>query len=133
MRLPALGTTDATIDTDSQLTLRLRGSFGAATTVTVNGHPQTIKTDGTTLTVVLPPHLGSADQPAASTALTPSCTSRTVTREGAAPRIDSASCVSRSTASAPGPSAAVTRAARFAAYRLPAAASQVWATPEGGN
>ena len=54
MRLPEFGVIDATIDTDSPLILRLRGSFGAATSVTVNGQPQPTNADGTTLTLVLP-------------------------------------------------------------------------------
>jgi pimeloyl-ACP methyl ester carboxylesterase len=53
MRLPEFGTIDATIDADARLTLRLRGSFSAATSVTVNGRPQPTNADGTTLTVVL--------------------------------------------------------------------------------
>ena len=77
MELPEFGTIEATIHADSQLTLRLRGSYGAATVVTVNGRAQRANTDGTALTVVLP--AGTSDlrvaQPA-PVARTASCTSR---------------------------------------------------------
>jgi hypothetical protein len=89
MRLPEFGAIDATIDTDAQLTLRLRGSFGAATAVTLNGQPQTTHADGSALTVVLPAgtaHLHVA-QPAPIT-LPSSCTRRKVTVRVKAPRGD---------------------------------------------
>ncbi len=54
MRLPEFGTVDGEVKNDRPLTLRLRGTFGTATTVTRNGTKQAVRTDGTTLTVVLP-------------------------------------------------------------------------------
>jgi hypothetical protein len=94
MRLPEFGTIDATIDADARLTLRLRGSFSAATSVTVNGRPQPTNADGTTLTVVLSSgtsHLRVA-QPA-PLAPTPSCARRGVTVRVKAPLGDRLSVV----------------------------------------
>ncbi len=54
MQLPEFGAIDATVDAGAGLVLRLRGSFGAGTTVTLGGEPQTVRTDGTTVTVTLP-------------------------------------------------------------------------------
>ena len=47
MRLPEYGTIDATVDTDAELTLRLRGRFGGATTVVRDGRPLRGPADGT--------------------------------------------------------------------------------------
>lgn len=54
MRLPEFGTIDATVENDAPLTLRLRGSFGDATTVTRGGQAVPVVVDGTTATVTLP-------------------------------------------------------------------------------
>lgn len=66
MRLPEFGTFDALVDTDSELSLRLRGSFSNTTTVTRDGQPLGVQTDGTTATVTLPPGTSSlgVSQPA---------------------------------------------------------------------
>jgi poly(3-hydroxybutyrate) depolymerase len=89
MRLPEFGAFDGTVDTDAALTLRLRGSFGPATVLTVDGQPQTTHADGSALTVALPAgtsHLHVA-QPA-PIALSSSCTGRKATVRVKAPRGD---------------------------------------------
>lgn len=74
MRLPEIGTIDGVIDADTPLTLRLRGTFGRASTVTRDGRALSVRTDGTTLTLTLPAGRSAVRivQPA------PPCTRRTV-------------------------------------------------------
>jgi poly(3-hydroxybutyrate) depolymerase len=81
MRLPEYGTIDGTVDADAALTLRLRGSFGSATTVVRDGQAQKATVDGTTLTVTLPPGTSNLriSQP---------CKRRTVVLRVKAPRGD---------------------------------------------
>jgi hypothetical protein len=54
MRLPEFGTIDATVEADAPLALRLRGTFGDATKITRDGRSQTVRVDGTTVSVTLP-------------------------------------------------------------------------------
>jgi poly(3-hydroxybutyrate) depolymerase len=88
MRLPEYGAIDATVDTDAELVLRLRGTFGDATTVLRDGQALDATTDGTTLTVTLPPGTSQlrVAQPA-PIALSP-CRRRTVALRVRAPRGD---------------------------------------------
>ena len=85
MRLSDYGTIDATVDTDAELTLRLRGKFGGATTVLRDGEPHEVATDGRTLTTTLPPGTSRLriTQPSP-----PRCKRRTVTLRIKAPRGD---------------------------------------------
>lgn len=54
MRLPEFGVLDGEVTAGGPLELRLRGSFGGATTVTRDGAPLAAHTDGATLTLRLP-------------------------------------------------------------------------------
>jgi poly(3-hydroxybutyrate) depolymerase len=54
MRLPRYGSFDGSVDSDAELTLRLRGSFGKRATVTRDGQPLRVAVDGGTLVVALP-------------------------------------------------------------------------------
>ena len=88
MRLPEYGTIVATVEAGAELALRLRGSFGDATTVLRDGQTQKATVDGTAVTVTLPPgtsHL-RITQPAPIT-LTP-CKRRTIRLRVKAPRGD---------------------------------------------
>jgi len=87
MRLPEYGTLDGEVDADTGLTLRLRGSFGPATTVTVGGRPLTARADGKNLALDLPAGLSKLriTQPAP---IVTSCTGRKVRIRVKAPRGD---------------------------------------------
>lgn len=54
MRLPEFGAFDGTVTTDTPLTLRLAGTFGAATTAVRDGDAVPVATDGRTATLTLP-------------------------------------------------------------------------------
>jgi len=88
MRLPEFGTVDATVEADAEFTLRLRGTFGSATTVTRDGQSHPARADGTTLSLTLPAGASRLriTQPA-PIALTP-CRRRTVRVRVKAPRGD---------------------------------------------
>lgn len=89
MRLPEYGTIDAAVTADAPLELRLRGSFGSATTVTRNGAPVEVRTDGTAASVSLPAGTSTLriSQPA-PIALSPRCQGRRVRVRVRAPRGD---------------------------------------------